>query len=125
MEESFLTLERLYLSFTDDEISDLIVPKTFLAPNLRHLTLNGIGLPKRLRLLSSTISLVTLVLTNIRGYFRPRLLVARLQLLPQLEELSIGFSIPIPRPSTEAELLGKQGTPVTLPKPQTRHISRC
>jgi len=29
--------------------------------------------------------------------------------------LSIGFSIPIPRPSVERELLGKQGTPLTLP----------
>ena len=117
MEEAFLILERLSLSFTVDEISGLAVPKTFLAPNLRHLTLNGVGLPKRLRLITSTTSLVTLALTNIRasGYFRPRLLVARLQLLPQLEELSIGFSIPIPRPSTQGELLGKQGAPVTLP----------
>ena len=32
-----------------------------------------------------------------------------------LEELFIGFSIPIPRPSTERELLGEKGTPVTLP----------
>ena len=117
MEGPFLILERLSLSCKIDDILGLILPKTFLAPNLRHLTLIGVRLPKRLRLLSTTISLVTLVLTNIRtpGYFRPRLLVARLQLLPQLEELSIGFSIPIPRPSTENELLGKQGTPVTLP----------
>jgi hypothetical protein len=41
--------------------------------------------------------------------------VARLRSLPQLEELYIGFSVPIPRPSTERELLGEQGTPVTLP----------
>ena len=117
MAEPFLILERLSLSFTVDETLGLILPKSFLAPNLRHLTLIGVGLPKRLRLLSSTISLATLVLANIRasGYFRPRLLVSRLQLLPQLEELSIGFSIPIPRPSAERELLGKQVTPVTLP----------
>ena len=117
MDESFLILEHLSLSLKVDEISGLVVPKTFLAPNLRHLTLNGVRLPKRLRLLTSTISLVTLVLTNIRasGYFRPRLLVARLQLLPQLEKLSIEFSIPLPRPSTEGELLGEQGAPVTLP----------
>jgi hypothetical protein len=41
--------------------------------------------------------------------------VARLQSLPQLKDLYIGFSIPIPRPSTERELLGEQGAPVTLP----------
>ncbi|KAH9172508.1 hypothetical protein EDB89DRAFT_2069590 [Lactarius sanguifluus] len=117
MDRPFPILERLSLSFTVDKNTTLTLPKTFLASNLRHLALLGIGLPKRLRLLSSTVSLVTLVLTDIRasGYFRPRLLVARLQSLPLLEELSIGFSIPIPRPSTERELLGKQGTPVTLP----------
>ena len=41
--------------------------------------------------------------------------MARLQLLTQLEEPSIGFSIPLPHPNTEGELLGKQGVPVTLP----------
>ncbi|KAI9438915.1 hypothetical protein H4582DRAFT_2142014 [Lactarius indigo] len=112
----FPVLAHLSLSSTADDTPSLTLPKTFMAPNLRHLVLLGIGLPIRLRLLSSTVSLVTLVLTNIQatGYFRPRLLVARLQSLPQLEELSIGFSIPIPRPSTEEELLGNQGPPVTL-----------
>ncbi|KAH9004604.1 hypothetical protein EDB86DRAFT_1966240 [Lactarius hatsudake] len=117
MDEPFPILEHLSLSSTVDNITTPTLPTTFLAPNLRHLFLLGIRLPKRLRLLPSTASVVTLVLTNIRasGYFRPKLLVARLQSLPQLEELSIGFSIPIPRPSTEKELLGKQGPPVTLP----------
>jgi len=117
MDEPFPALEHFSLSFTVDKIITLTLPKTFLAPNLRHLVLLGIRLPKRLRLLSSTVSLVTLVLTNIRasGYIRPRLLVARLQSLLRLEELYIGFSVPIPRPSAEGELLGKQGTPVTLP----------
>ena len=116
MDEPFSVLGHLSLSSTIKEDTSLVLPKTFLAPNLRHLTLLGIDLPKRLRFLSSTVSLVTLVLTNIRasGYFIPRLLVARLQSLPRLEELSIGFSIPIPRPSAERELLGKRGTPVTL-----------
>ncbi|KAH9059705.1 hypothetical protein EDB87DRAFT_1735018 [Lactarius vividus] len=71
-----------------------------------------------LRLLSSNVSLVTLVLTNIRasGYFLPRPLIARLWSLPQLEELTIEFSVPIPRPSAERELSGKRlTTPVTLP----------
>ncbi|KAI9432060.1 hypothetical protein H4582DRAFT_1126248 [Lactarius indigo] len=116
MGEPFPILEHLSLSFEDDKITTLTLPKAFLAPNLRHLTLLGICLPKRLRLLSSTASLVTLTLTKIRAssFFRPRLLVARLQSLPGLEELSIGFSIPIPRPSAERELLGKQGILVTL-----------
>ncbi|KAI9449591.1 hypothetical protein BJY52DRAFT_1227677 [Lactarius psammicola] len=118
MDEPFSMLEYLSLSFTTKEDTTLLgLPKTFLAPNLRHLTLIGIHLSKRLRLLSSTISLVTLVLTNIRasGHFPPRPLVAHLWSLPQLEKLTIGFSIPIPRTSAEKELLGKRGIPVTLP----------
>ena len=117
----FPILEHLSLSFVADDSTNLTLPKAFLAPNLRHLTLTGIRLPKRLRLLTSTTSLVKLELSSIRtsDYFRPRLLVARLSSLPRLEELSIGFSIPIPRPSAEWELLGEQGTPVTLPNLNT------
>ena len=116
MDKPFPILEHLSLLHTGCKVISLTPLKTFLAPNLRHLDLLGIRLPKRLRLLSSTLSLVTLKLTNIQasGYIRPRLLAARLESLSQLEELSIGFSIPIPRPSTERLLLGKQGTPVML-----------
>ncbi|KAH9025337.1 hypothetical protein EDB84DRAFT_402310 [Lactarius hengduanensis] len=122
MDGPFPRLEHLSLSVTADKITTIILPKTFLAPNLRRLVLSGVGLPKGLRSLSSTSSLVTLVLKNIRafGYLFPSLLVARLQSLPQLEELSIGFSVPIPRLGAEGELLStKQGTPVTLPKLKT------
>ena len=117
MDERFPILERLSLWFAADKFTTPTLPKAFLALNLRHLALTGIGLPKRLRLLTSTASLVTLVLTEIRAvsYFRPRLLVARLASLPRLQELSIGFSVPIPRPSTEWELSGDHGTPKTLP----------
>ena len=116
MDKPFSILEHLSLSFTGGDMTSLTLSKTFLAPNLRHLSLIGIRLPKRLRLLSSTLSLVALSLTNMQAsaYIRPRLLAARIESLPQLEELSIEFSIPIPRPSTERLLLGKQGTPVML-----------
>jgi hypothetical protein len=118
MDQHFPILEHLSLSFpAKTSISTLTLPKAFLAPNLRYLALPSISPPKRLRFLTSTVSLVTLKLRNIEtsGYFRPRLLVARLRSLPQLEKLSIGFSIPIPRPSTEREMLGEQGACVTLP----------
>ena len=118
MNKPFPILEHLSLSFTGDNTSltPLKIGPLFLALNIRHLSLRSICLPKRLRLLSSTLSLVTLELTNIQacGYIRPRLLAARLESLPPLEELSIIFSIPIPRPSAEGLLLGKQGTPVIL-----------
>ena len=95
----------------------LTLPKAFLAPNLLHLTLYDIGPPKRLRVLTSTVSLVTLTLNRIQtsSYFCPKLLVARLMSHPLLEELTITFSIPIPRPSSERELLGEEGAPITLP----------
>ena len=121
MDEQFPILEHLFLSFATKNSIPLTLPKAFRAPNLRHLDLVGLGLPKRLRLLTSAVSLVTLHLSNIEtsSYFRPRLLAARLQSLPQLQELSIDFSIPIPRPSAERELLGEKGTSVTLPNLQT------
>ena len=123
MNETFPILEHLYLRlsspFSPDSGHRLphTLTKAFLAPNLLHLSLSGIGLPKRLRVLTSTVSLVTLTLGDIQtsSYFRPRLLVARLQSLPLLEELTFTFSIPIPRPSTERELLGEERDPITLP----------
>jgi hypothetical protein len=116
MNEHFPILEYLSLSFTADNLATLTLPKGFRAPHLRHLALPGISPPKRLRLLTPTVSLVTLSLSNIQSssYIRPRLLVARILSLPQLRKLSIGFSTPIPRPSAERDLLGEPGTPVTL-----------
>jgi hypothetical protein len=116
MDDAFSMLDTLSLSSSTKEDTSLVLPKTFHAPNLRHLTLLGINLPERLRLLSSTVSLVTLVLTDIRasGYFSPRPLVAHLWSLLHLEELSIGFSIPIPGPGDERVLLDNPRTPLTL-----------
>lgn len=120
MDELFPRLERLSLSSTADEDMNLIVPKTFLAPNLRHLKLVGVNLSSELPLLFSTLSLVTLTLTNIRGsgYFLPKHLITRLRSFRQLEELSIGFSVPLPHPGAERELLDVLESPVhvTLPK---------
>jgi hypothetical protein len=117
MGEHFPILEHLSLSFAAKNGSTLTLPKAFLAPNLRHFALPSISPPRRLRFLTATVSLVTLELSDIQtsSYFRPKLLVERCRLLPYLEELSIGFSIPIPRPSAERGLLGEQGAPVTLP----------
>jgi hypothetical protein len=62
-------------------------------------------------------ALSTPSLTHIResSYFPPGHLVAQLQGLPHLEELSIGFAIPIPLPSSEGKLLPAPLPPVTLP----------
>ena len=118
-DEEFPIVERLSISLrtTSENILPLTLPDTFLAPNLRHLALPSIRPPRELQLLTSTVSLVTLVLSNIEtsSYFHPRQLVTRLQSLPLLKELSLGFSTPTPRPSAERELIGEQGAPGTLP----------
>ena len=118
MDENFPLLEHLSLSCSDSFSADrghrlpLTLPEGFLAPNLLRLNLVDIGLP----VLTSTVSLVTLTLIIIQNssYLHPKLLVAHLQSLPLLKNLTISFCIPIPHPSTESELLGEEGAPVTL-----------
>jgi len=119
MDEPFPRLESLSLLSTtkSGEGKSLMLPRTFLAPHLSHLSLGGISLPKGLPVLASTFSLLTLKLTDIQspGYFAPATLVTRLQQIPQLEELSIGFSTPLPRPGAEGELSRPPITLMVLP----------
>ena len=114
MNKLFPRLEDLSLLSTAAEETNLILPETFQAPDLRRLSLHGISLPKRSSLLSSTIALSTLSLTHIGAsfYIPPGHLVTQLQGLPLLEELSIGFVFPIPLPSSEEQL---PTLPVRLP----------
>jgi hypothetical protein len=114
MNAPFPGLEELSLSSTTTETS-LVLPETLQAPDLRHLALDGIGLPTAL--LSSAVALSTLSLSQIGAscYFPPRHLVTQLRVLPRLEELTISFAISIPRPSSEGELLLAPIPPVTLP----------
>ena len=100
---------------TDSEEMNQVLPELLQAPKLHRLSLHGISLPKGLPLLSST-SLLTLSLTHIWGssYVPLGDLVAQLQGLPHLDELSIGFAIP----NSEGELLSAPITPVTLLTPR-------
>ena len=120
LNKPFSRLEDLSLLSTTTEEMGLMLPETFQAPFLRCLSLHGIDLPKGLSSLSSMITLSglsTLSLVHIQKsyYFSPGHLVTQLQGLPCLEELSIGFAIPIPSPSSEEELLPTPIPPVTLP----------
>ena len=118
-------LSLLSTAMEDDQEIGLDLPETFQAPNLRRLSLHGIGLPKGSPLLSSTIALSTLSLTHIRDspYFSPGHLVTQLQCLPYLEELSIGFAVAITPPSSEQELLPPSIPPVTLPTLTLRRLT--
>ena len=125
MDGNFPILEHLYLSGLFSSKGGhripLTLPEAFLAPNLLHLTLINIDLLKILRVLTSMVTLVTLTLRNIQtsSYFHPMLLLAHLQSLPLLEELTIAFSISVPRPGAESELLREEGAPITLPSLKT------
>ena len=117
MNKVFPRLEILSLLSTTIGETNLMLPGTLQAPGLRSLVLHGVGLPRGLTFLSSSITLSTITLTHIGAscYFHPGQLVTQLQSLPHLEELSIGFAIPIPLPSSQGNLLPVPIPPVTLP----------
>ena len=117
MGEVYPVLEELSLSSTTEEETSLVLPSTFSAPNLRHLSLQGVGFPTEIPLFTHLTTLGALTLTRIQApnYFHPGHLVIQLQGLLHLEELSIGFAVPIPLPSTEGELLPAPMPQVTLP----------
>ena len=115
MNEPFQRIEHLSLTSTITvDTAELTLPESFMAPNLRHLTLTGIGLSKGLPLLASTVALVTLKLCRIQ-HFSPEDLVTRLQRMPHLKELSIDFSTPFLRPNTGGELMQTPISVVSLP----------
>jgi len=117
MSDLYPILEDLFLSSTTKEETSVVLPGTFRAQNLRYLTLQGVGFPTELPLFTYFTTLVTLTLTRIPApyYFCPGHLVTQLQGLLYLEELSIGFAVPTPIPSTEEELLPAPMPRVTLP----------
>ena len=115
MKNSYPRLEDLSLLSTTAELS-LALQDTLQVPFLSRLSLHGIGLSRELSSISSMISLSSLSLTDIRDscYFPLKHLITQLQDLLYLEELSIGFAIPMPLQSSEGELLPAPILPVTL-----------
>ena len=118
MSGHFPRLRDLSLVSTTTEMPlSLVLPETFRAPDLRRLALHDVGLPRGISLLSSMIALSTLSLTGIQStyYLPPRHLVIQLQGLVHLEDLTIGFAMPIPLSWDKGELLPAPIPPVTLP----------
>ena len=112
MNKLFPRLEDLSLLSTTVEETNLMLPETLQAPDLRRLSLHGISLPKRSPLLSSPLSTLSLTHIGASFYIPPGHLVTQLQGLLLLEELSIGYVFPIPLPSSEEQL---PTSPVRLP----------
>jgi hypothetical protein len=94
MDDQFPVLERMYI----ESLTDVALPVTFQAPNLRHITLVMVSLPIGSPLLTTTpTGLVTLSLRSLEAsesaHFTPSYILG-LSLLSQLENLFIGFRPP-------------------------------
>lgn len=114
LNEYFPNLERLSILSTTDDDASLVMPQAFQAPRLSHLTLLGVTLSAEPRSLTYTVSLVALSLTipRVFVYLPPEDLAAQLQSVPLLEELSISFSAPTPRPRVRIHAMDR--TPAAL-----------
>jgi hypothetical protein len=113
----FPVLEYLYIAPNAKHETNLLLPRTFQAPQLRHLVLN-VACPIGSHLLTPAVGLVTLSLNNIlpSAYFHPSDLLLRLSLMPQLETLGISFHSPVSSHDVERQLLHTPSTAhVTLP----------
>jgi hypothetical protein len=99
MDDQFPILELLYI----DSFTEVDLPVTFQAPNLRHLKLILAYIPIRSPLFTTAAGLVTLSLLSIPASFPPSYLLTQLLLLPQLENLFIGFRIALPNPDIERQ----------------------
>ena len=67
----------------------LMLPETFQAPHLRHLTLKSCALPVESRFLTTAVGLVTLclIMGHPSAYFQPDTLLQWISFMPQLETL--------------------------------------
>jgi hypothetical protein len=101
MDDQFPILEFMYIYST----TEVVLPLTFQAPNLRYLLLLTASLPIGSPLPTTT-GLVTLDLIDIpaSAYFPPSYLLTRLSLMAQLKRLSITFSSPFPDGDVERQL---------------------
>ena len=79
-----------YLIMWGEGHSTTMLPETFQAPRLRHLTLRGFALPIESRLLTTAVDLITLCLCmDPSTYFQPSTLLQWVSLMPQLEMLLV------------------------------------
>jgi hypothetical protein len=113
IDEEYPVLEYLIMELDmEGDWPAMALTETLRAPHLRHLLLRGFSLPIRSRLLTSAVGLVTLALVtnNPMSYFKPNSLLQCLSFVPQLENLLISFSYPLPDSDVETQLA--QHTPI-------------
>jgi hypothetical protein len=98
IDKEFPMLEYLEVATSITYGINLILPKTFQAPQLRHLLLSDTALPRVSALPTSLAGLVSLALcwTYPSTYLHPGDLLQRLSFAPQLEKLQISFDSTVP-----------------------------
>jgi hypothetical protein len=102
MDGQFPVLERMYIH----SWMRVVLPVTLQTPNLRHLRLSTASLPIGSPLITTgAAGLVTLGLLDIpaSAYFPPNYILTRLSLMPQLENLFIGFRFSLPNRDSERQ----------------------
>ena len=112
IDEEFPILEYLIVSPSAKDSTALVLPETLQAPHLRHLMLDGFACPIRPRLHPTAPGLVTLclVMDHRSAYFQPNILLQWIRFMPQLENLEIVFTFPVPNRDVERQLTH---TPIT------------
>jgi hypothetical protein len=112
IDDEFPILEYMLMTPPAKHDTQLIIPSTCQAPQLRHLVLEHFSSPIGSPLLTSAVGIVFLLLRWIHPstYPHPNHLLQSLSFLPQLERLEIGFLSPIPSREIERQLLR---TPIT------------
>jgi hypothetical protein len=120
LEYLFIVHQRWHRSMIEQNTNstDLNLPETFRAPNLRRLVLRDFALPIGSPLLTTMGNLIALSLTQIppSAYFHPQALLQRLSLMPRLETLGITFNSYYPSRDVERQLWRAPiMMPVTLP----------
>jgi hypothetical protein len=118
IDEEFPILEYLIVDPSAKESTVLMLPVTLQAPHLRHLALSGFACPIRSPLHPTVEGLVTLSLVTIHpsAYFQPNILLRWISFMPQLENLEITFTFPVPNRDVERQLTHTPiMTHVTLP----------
>jgi hypothetical protein len=105
--DEFPILEILNIGPPTKHDTRLTLPSTLEAPHLRHLVLDHLASPIGSRLLATATGLVDLFLRGIHSstYPHPNHFLQLLSLLPQLENLEIGFSSPVPNRDLESQVL--------------------
>jgi hypothetical protein len=108
----FPILEYLILYPSAKDNTALVLPETLQAPHLRHLMLSAFACPVRPRLHPTATSIVTLylIVDHQSAYFQPNVLLQWISFMPQLENLDIAFTFPVPTRDVERR---HSHTPIT------------